>query len=376
MSAVPKVALITGITGQDGSYLAEFLLEKGYIVHGIKRRASLFNTDRIDHLYQDPHIDHRNFILHYGDLTDTSNLIRIVQQTQPDEIYNLGAQSHVAVSFESPEYTADTDAMGAVRLLEAIRILGLEKKSRFYQASTSELYGLVQEIPQKETTPFYPRSPYAVAKLYAYWITVNYREAYGMYACNGILFNHESERRGETFVTRKITRGLANIAQGLESCLYMGNIDALRDWGHAKDYVRMQWLMLQQDKPDDFVIATGVQYSVREFIIRSALQLGITLRFEGAAEKEIAIVAKIVGDKAPAIQVGDVIVKIDPQYYRPTEVETLLGDPSKAKQKLGWTPEITLDQMITEMVSFDLNAAKQLALLQQHGYSVAVGKEN
>ena len=376
MSAVPKVALITGITGQDGSYLAEFLLEKGYIVHGIKRRASLFNTDRIDHLYQDPHIDHRNFILHYGDLTDTSNLIRIVQQTQPDEIYNLGAQSHVAVSFESPEYTADTDAMGAVRLLEAIRILGLEKKSRFYQASTSELYGLVQEIPQKETTPFYPRSPYAVAKLYAYWITVNYREAYGMYACNGILFNHESERRGETFVTRKITRGLANIAQGLESCLYMGNIDALRDWGHAKDYVRMQWLMLQQDKPDDFVIATGVQFSVREFIIRSAAQLGITLRFEGAAEKEIAIVDKIVGDKAPAIQVGDVIVKIDPQYYRPTEVETLLGDPSKAKQKLGWTPEITLDQMITEMVSFDLNAAKQLALLKQHGYSVAVGKEN
>ena len=376
MSIVSKVALITGITGQDGSYLAEFLLEKGYIVHGIKRRASLFNTDRIDHLYQDPHIDHRNFILHYGDLTDTSNLIRIVQQTQPDEIYNLGAQSHVAVSFESPEYTADTDAMGAVRLLEAIRILGLEKKTRFYQASTSELYGLVQEIPQKETTPFYPRSPYAVAKLYAYWITVNYREAYGMYACNGILFNHESERRGETFVTRKITRGLANIAQGLESCLYMGNIDALRDWGHAKDYVRMQWLMLQQDKPDDFVIATGVQYSVREFIIRSAAQLGITLRFEGAAEKEIAIVAKIVGDKAPAIQAGDVIVKIDPQYYRPTEVETLLGDPSKAKQKLGWTPEITLDQMITEMVAHDLNAAKQLALLQQHGYTVAVGKEN
>jgi GDPmannose 4,6-dehydratase len=376
MSVAPKVALITGITGQDGSYLAEFLLEKGYIVHGIKRRASLFNTDRIDHLYQDPHFDHRNFILHYGDLTDTSNLIRIVQQTQPDEIYNLGAQSHVAVSFESPEYTADTDAMGAVRLLEAIRILGLEKKTRFYQASTSELYGLVQEIPQKETTPFYPRSPYAVAKLYAYWITVNYREAYGMYACNGILFNHESERRGETFVTRKITRGLANIAQGLESCLYMGNIDALRDWGHAKDYVRMQWLMLQQDKPDDFVIATGVQYSVREFIIRSALQLGITLRFEGAAEKEIAIVAKIVGDKAPAIQVGDVIVKIDPQYYRPTEVETLLGDPSKAKQQLGWVPEITLDQMIAEMVTHDLNAAKQLALLKQHGYTVAVGKEN
>ncbi len=376
MSAAPKIALITGITGQDGSYLAEFLLEKGYIVHGIKRRASLFNTDRIDHLYQDPHIDHRNFILHYGDLTDTSNLIRIVQQTQPDEIYNLGAQSHVAVSFESPEYTADTDAIGAVRLLEAIRILGLEKKTRFYQASTSELYGLVQEIPQKETTPFYPRSPYAVAKLYAYWITVNYREAYGICACNGILSNHESERRGETFVTGKITRGLANIAQGLEQCLYMGNIDALRDWGHAKDYVRMQWLMLQQDKPDDFVIATGMQYSVREFIIRSALQLGITLRFEGTAEKEIAIVAKIVGEQAPAIQVGDVIVKIDPQYYRPTEVETLLGDPSKAKQQLGWVPEITLDQMITEMVAHDLNAAKQLALLKQHGYSVAVGKEN
>ncbi len=375
MSAAPKIALITGITGQDGSYLAEFLLEKGYIVHGIKRRASLFNTDRIDHLYQDPHIDHRNFILHYGDLTDTSNLIRIVQQTQPDEIYNLGAQSHVAVSFESPEYTADTDAIGAVRLLEAIRILGLEKKTRFYQASTSELYGLVQEIPQKETTPFYPRSPYAVAKLYAYWITVNYREAYGIYACNGILFNHESERRGETFVTRKITRGLANIAQGLEQCLYMGNIDALRDWGHAKDYVRMQWLMLQQDKPDDFVIATGMQYSVREFIIRSALQLGITLRFEGAAEKEIAIVAKIVGEQAPAIQVGDVIVKIDPQYYRPTEVETLLGDPSKAKQQLGWVPEITLDQMIEEMVAYDLDRAKQHALLQKNGFSIAVSKE-
>ena len=371
-----KVALITGITGQDGSYLAEFLLEKGYIVHGIKRRASLFNTERVDHLYQDPHIDHRNFVLHYGDLSDSSNLTRIIQQTQPDEIYNLGAQSHVAVSFESPEYTADVDAIGPLRILEAIRILGLEKKTRFYQASTSELYGLVQETPQKETTPFYPRSPYAVAKLYAYWITVNYREAYGMYACNGILFNHESKRRGETFVTRKITRGLANIAQGLEKCLYMGNMDALRDWGHAKDYVRMQWLMLQQNEPEDYVIATGIQFSVREFIIRSAAQLGITLRFEGAAEKEIAIVAKIVGDKAPAIQVGDVIVKIDPQYYRPTEVETLLGDPSKAKQKLGWTPEITLDQMITEMVTHDLNAAKQLALLKQHGYTVAVGKEN
>ncbi len=371
-----KIALITGITGQDGSYLAEFLLEKGYVVHGIKRRASLFNTDRIDHLYQDPHINHRNFVLHYGDLTDTSNLIRIVQQTQPDEIYNLGAQSHVAVSFESPEYTADTDAIGALRILEAIRILGLEKKTRFYQASTSELYGLVQEIPQKETTPFYPRSPYAVAKLYAYWITVNYREAYGMYACNGILFNHESERRGETFVTRKITRGLANIAQGIEECLYMGNIDALRDWGHAKDYVRMQWLMLQQQQPEDFVIATGVQYSVREFITRSAKELGITLRFEGTAEDERGIVASIEGDQAPALKVGDVIVRIDPHYYRPTEVETLLGDPTKAKQKLGWVPEITLEQMIAEMISHDLNVAKQMALLRQHGYSISVGKEN
>lgn len=371
-----KVALITGITGQDGSYLAEFLLEKGYVVHGIKRRASLFNTDRIDHLYQDPHINHRNFVLHYGDLTDTSNLIRIVQQTQPDEIYNLGAQSHVAVSFESPEYTADTDAIGALRILEAIRILGLEKKTRFYQASTSELYGLVQEIPQKETTPFYPRSPYAVAKLYAYWITVNYREAYGMYACNGILFNHESERRGETFVTRKITRGLANIAQGLESCLYMGNIDALRDWGHAKDYVRMQWMMLQQEKPEDFVIATGVQYSVREFIIRSAQELGVTIRFEGKAESEVGIVAHISGEQATALKVGDVIVRIDPHYYRPTEVETLLGDPTKAKQKLGWVPEITLEQMISEMVAHDLDQAKQHALLKKHGYRVAVGKEN
>ena len=371
-----KVALITGITGQDGSYLAEFLLEKGYIVHGIKRRASLFNTERVDHLYQDPHIDHRNFVLHYGDLSDSSNLTRIIQQTQPDEIYNLGAQSHVAVSFESPEYTADVDAVGPLRILEAIRILGLEKKTRFYQASTSELYGLVQEIPQKETTPFYPRSPYAVAKLYAYWITVNYREAYGMYACNGILFNHESMRRGETFVTRKITRGLANIAQGLEQCLFMGNIDALRDWGHAKDYVRMQWLMLQQDHPDDFVIATGVQFSVREFIIRSARQLGITMRFEGKAEEEKGIVAAIDGDQAPGLKVGDVIVQVDPRYYRPTEVETLLGDPSKAKAKLGWVPEITLDQMIVEMVSHDLDVAKQHVLLKQHGFNVAVGKED
>jgi GDPmannose 4,6-dehydratase len=370
-----KVALITGITGQDCSYLAELLLEKSYIVHGIKRRASSFNTERIDHLYQDPHINHPNLILHYGDLTDTSNLVRIIQQCQPDEIYNLGAQSHVAVSFESPEYTADVDAIGALRILEAIRILGLEKKTRFYQASTSELYGLVQEIPQKETTPFYPRSPYAVAKLYAYWITVNYREAYGIYACNGILFNHESKRRGETFVTRKVTRGLANIAQGLEKCLYMGNIDALRDWGHAKDYVRMQWLMLQQDKPEDFVIATGVQYTVREFIQKSAKQLGITLKFEGKAQGEKAIVEKIEGVQAPALKVGDVILQIDSNYYRPTEVETLLGDPTKAKEKLGWVSEITLDQMIKEMVASDLEKAKQYALLQKHGHWVAIGKE-
>ncbi len=371
-----KIALITGVTGQDGSYLAEFLLEKGYIVHGIKRRASLFNTDRVDHLYQDPHIDHRNFVLHYGDLSDSSNLTRIIQQTQPDEIYNLGAQSHVAVSFESPEYTADVDGMGTLRILEAIRILGLEKKTRFYQASTSELYGLVQEIPQKETTPFYPRSPYAVAKLYAYWITVNYREAYGMYACNGILFNHESPRRGETFVTRKITRGLANIAQGLEKCLYMGNMDALRDWGHAKDYVRMQWMMLQQEQPEDFVIATGVQYSVREFIAKSAAQLGVTLKFEGQGVNEQAVVVRIVGANAPALKVGDVIVKVDPHYFRPTEVETLLGDPAKAKAKLGWVPEITLDEMVQEMVAYDLEQAKQHALLKDHGYAVHVGKEN
>jgi GDPmannose 4,6-dehydratase len=371
-----KVALITGITGQDGSYLAEFLLEKGYVVHGVKRRASLFNTNRIDHLYQDPHIDHRNFVLHYGDLSDSSNLTRIIQQTQPDEIYNLGAQSHVAVSFESPEYTADVDAMGTLRILEAIRILGLEKKTRFYQASTSELYGLVQEIPQKETTPFYPRSPYAVAKLYAYWIAVNYREAYGIYACNGILFNHESPRRGETFVTRKITRGLANIAQGLEKCLYMGNMDALRDWGHAKDYVRMQWLMLQQENPEDFVIATGVQYSVRDFILKSAAELGITLEFQGQGVNEVAVVAAITGSDAPGLKIGDVIVRVDPHYFRPTEVETLLGDPSKAKDRLGWVPEITLDQMIREMVSYDLLQAKQHALLKKHGYEVHVGKEN
>ncbi|PUE11067.1 GDP-mannose 4,6-dehydratase [Limnohabitans sp. T6-5] len=370
-----KVALITGITGQDGSYLAEFLLEKGYIVHGIKRRASLFNTDRIDHIYQDPHANNKNLHLHYGDLSDTSNLTRIIQEVQPDEIYNLGAQSHVAVSFESPEYTADVDGMGTLRLLEAIRMLGLEKKTRFYQASTSELYGLVQEIPQKETTPFYPRSPYAVAKMYAYWITVNYREAYGIYACNGILFNHESPRRGETFVTRKITRGMANIAQGLEDCLYMGNMDALRDWGHAKDYVRMQWMMLQQDKPQDYVIATGVQYSVREFISKTAHQLGVTLAFEGEGVNEVAKVASITGDNAPALKVGQVVVKIDPRYFRPTEVETLLGDPSKAKANLGWVPEITLDEMVQEMVAHDLSKAKQHALLKQHGYNVAVGVE-
>jgi GDPmannose 4,6-dehydratase len=370
-----KVALITGITGQDGSYLAEFLLEKGYMVHGIKRRASTFNTQRIDHIYEDPHVNNAHLKLHYGDLTDTSNLVRIIQETQPDEIYNLGAQSHVAVSFESPEYTADVDAIGTLRLLEAIRILGLEKKTRFYQASTSELYGLVQEIPQKETTPFYPRSPYAVAKMYAYWIVVNYREAYGMYACNGILFNHESPRRGETFVTRKITRGLCNIAQGLEKCLYMGNIDALRDWGHAKDYVRMQWIMLQQDKPEDFVIATGVQYTVRQFIEWSAAELGVTLKFEGHGVDETVTVATIVGDDAPALKVGDVIVRIDPHYFRPTEVETLLGDPTKAKEKLGWMPEIKVQAICREMVASDLAQAKQNALLKQHGYSINVGME-
>ena len=371
-----KVALITGITGQDGSYLAELLLEKGYMVHGIKRRASSLNTQRVDHIYQDPHIENAHFKLHYGDLSDTSNLIRIVQETQPDEIYNLGAQSHVAVSFESPEYTADVDALGTLRLLEAIRILGLEKKTRFYQASTSELYGLVQEIPQKETTPFYPRSPYAAAKMYAYWITVNYREAYGMYACNGILFNHESPRRGETFVTRKITRGLANIAQGLESCIYMGNLDALRDWGHAKDYVRMQWMMLQQETPDDFVIATGVQYSVRQFIEWSAAELGVTLKFEGQGVDEIATVTSIIGGKAPALKVGDVIVRIDPRYFRLTEVETLLGDPTKAKEKLGWVPEITVQEMCAEMVASDLVQAKQHALLKSHGFVINVSLES
>jgi GDPmannose 4,6-dehydratase len=370
-----KKALITGITGQDGSYLAEFLLAKGYEVHGIKRRASLFNTQRIDHIYEDPHSNHQRLKLHYGDLTDTSNLTRILQEVQPDEVYNLGAQSHVAVSFEAPEYTADVDGVGTLRLLEAIRFLGLEKKSRFYQASTSELYGLVQEIPQRETTPFHPRSPYAVAKMYAFWITVNYREAYGMYACNGILFNHESPRRGETFVTRKITRGLSNIAQGLEPCLYMGNIDSFRDWGHAKDYVRMQWMMLQQDAPDDFVIATGVQYSVREFISWSAAELGITLEFRGEGVEEQAIVAEVIGDKAPAVKPGDVIMKIDPRYFRPAEVETLLGDPSKAKQKLGWVPEITAQEMCAEMVAEDLKTARRHALLKQHGFGLPVSLE-
>jgi GDPmannose 4,6-dehydratase len=371
----PKTALITGITGQDGSYLAELLLEKGYIVHGIKRRASSFNTQRVDHIYQDPHVDNARFKLHYGDLSDTSNLVRIIQETQPDEIYNLGAQSHVAVSFESPEYTADVDGMGTLRLLEAIRILGLEKKTRFYQASTSELYGLVQETPQRETTPCYPRSPYAVAKLFAYWIVVNYREAYGMYACNGILFNHESPRRGETFVTRKITRGLANIAQGLEECLYMGNIDALRDWGHAKDYVRMQWMMLQQPQPEDFVIATGVQYTVRQFVQWSAQELGIELQFTGEGVNETATVTAIHGDKAPGVKVGDVVLRIDPRYFRPTEVETLLGDPSKAKAKLGWTPEISVQVMCADMVAHDLAQAKQHALLKANGYSVNVSVE-
>jgi len=370
-----KKALITGVTGQDGSYLAEFLLEKGYEVHGIKRRASSFNTQRIDHIFQDPHVENARFKLHYGDLTDSSNLTRILKEVEPDEVYNLGAQSHVAVSFESPEYTADVDAIGTLRLLEAIRFLGLEKKTKFYQASTSELFGLVQEIPQKETTPFYPRSPYAVAKMYAYWITVNYRESYGMYACNGILFNHESPRRGETFVTRKITRGLANIAQGLEQCLYMGNMDALRDWGHAKDYVRMQWLMLQQDQPEDFVIATGVQYSVRQFIDWSAKELGITLRFEGEGEKEIAVVEKIEGTNAPALKVGDVIVRVDPRYFRPAEVETLLGDPSNAKEKLGWTPEITVQEMCSEMVVQDLKVAKRHALLKEYGHDVPISVE-
>ena len=362
-----KVALITGITGQDGSYLAEFLLKKGYVVHGIKRRGSQFNTQRIDHIYEDSNIDRPRFKLHYGDLSDTSNLIRIIEETRPDEIYNLAAMSHVAVSFEMPEYTADIDALGTLRILEAIRILGLSNYVKFYQASTSELYGLVQESPQSETTPFYPRSPYAVAKLYAYWITVNYREAYGMYACNGILFNHESPRRGETFVTRKITRGLSNIAQGLESCLYLGNLDALRDWGHAKDYVRMQWMMLQQEEPDDFVIATGQQCSVREFVKCCASKLGVSLLFEGSGVNEIAVVDKVVGDNAPSIKQGDVILRVDSRYFRPTEVETLLGDPSKARDKLGWVPEISLDSLCEEMIICDLSIAKKNSILKLMG---------
>uniref|UniRef100_UPI0040476D15 GDP-mannose 4,6-dehydratase n=1 Tax=Flavobacterium sp. TaxID=239 RepID=UPI0040476D15 len=367
-----KKALITGVTGQDGSYLAEFLLEKGYEVHGIKRRASSLNTQRVDHIYEDPHVENQNFVLHYGDLTDSSNLTRILSEVQPDEVYNLGAQSHVAVSFEAPEYTADVDAMGTLRLLEAIRFLGLEKKTKFYQASTSELYGLVQETPQKETTPFYPRSPYAVAKLYAYWITVNYRESYGMYACNGVLFNHESPRRGETFVTRKITRGLCNIAQGFEKCLFLGNMDALRDWGHAKDYVRMQWMMLQQDGPEDFVIATGIQYSVRQFVEWSAKELGIGIEFSGEGVEEKGTVISIVGENSPALRVGDVIVQVDSRYFRPAEVETLLGDPSRAKNRLGWVPEITAQDMCAEMVREDLKIAKRTRLLKDHGYDTAV----
>jgi GDPmannose 4,6-dehydratase len=371
-----KRALITGITGQDGSYLAELLLEKGYEVHGIKRRASLFNTQRIDHIYQDPHTPSSRMVLHYGDLSDSSCLNRILAEVQPDELYNLGAQSHVAVSFEAPEYTADVDALGTLRLLEAIRFQRLDQKTRFYQASTSELYGQVREIPQRETTPFYPRSPYAVAKLYAYWITVNYREAYGMYACNGILFNHESPRRGETFVTRKITRGLANIAQGLEACLYMGNIDSLRDWGHAKDYVRMQWMMLQQEQAEDFVIATGQQHSVREFIGWSAEELGMELEFVGSGTDEHAVVRSVRGDLAPGVEPGQVIVRIDPRYFRPAEVETLLGDPSKARTLLGWEPEITARQMCAEMVAEDLKIAQRHALLKQHGLDLPVTLES
>lgn len=371
-----KCALITGITGQDGSYLAELLLSKSYRVHGIKRRSSQFNTQRIDHIYQDPHSEHAQLQLHYGDLTDSSNLTRLIAQIQPDEIYNLGAQSHVAVSFESPEYTADVDGLGTLRLLEAIRFLGLESKTRFYQASTSELFGLVQELPQRESTPFYPRSPYAISKLFSFWTTVNYREAYGIYACNGILFNHESPRRGETFVTRKITRGLANIAQGLETSLYMGNISAMRDWGHAKDYVRMQWMMLQQQSPDDFVIATGKQHSVREFISWAANELGITIEFSGEGINEIGRVVNKVGDYAPAVSTGDVIVQIDPRYFRPTEVQTLLGDSSKAKAKLGWEPTISAREMCAEMVMKDLKIAKSRTLLKEYGLELPNSTES
>lgn len=370
-----KKALITGITGQDGSYLAEFLLERGYEVHGIKRRTSSFNTDRIDHIYEDTNSANAKLKLHFGDLTDSSNLTRLIAEIEPDEVYNLAAQSHVAVSFETPEYTADVDALGTLRLLEAIRFLDSPKNTRFYQASTSELYGLVQETPQNEETPFYPRSPYAIAKLHAYWTTVNYREAYGIFACNGILFNHESPRRGETFVTRKITRGLSNIAMGLESCLYMGNIDSLRDWGHAKDYVRMQWMMLQQAKPEDFVIASGLQYSVREFISWTANELGIELSFEGSGVDEIARVASVTGDKAPALSVGDVVMRINSRYFRPTEVATLLGDPTKAREKLGWVPEITAQEMCAEMVEEDHKAARRNALLKEHGLELPVSVE-
>ena len=376
MSTTQKTALITGVTGQDGAYLAALLLKKGYIVHGIKRRSSSFNTGRVDHLYEDPRFAPTDFHMHYGELTDATNLIRIMQETLPDEVYNLGAQSHVQVSFETPEYTANSDAIGTLRLLEAVRLLGLQDKTRFYQASTSELYGLVQEIPQRESTPFYPRSPYGVAKLYAYWITKNYREAYGMYACNGVLFNHESPRRGETFVTRKITRGLCNIAQGLEKCLFVGNLDALRDWGHAKDYVRMQWMMLQQEEAQDFVIATGVQYSVRDFVRKSAAELGIELDFIGRGVEEKAVVRAITGDKAPGVQVGDTIVSVDARYFRPAEVETLLGDATMAKDKLGWIPEITLDEMVAEMVARDLEDSRQHSLLKKHGYNVSVSKED
>ncbi len=375
-----KVALITGITGQDGSYLAELLLGKGYVVHGIKRRSSQLNTDRIDHLYQDPHVDNRNLILHYGDLSDASNLTRIVRESEPDEIYNLGAQSHVAVSFDLPEYTADVDGLGTLRLLEAIRFLGLEKKTRFYQASTSELYGLIEESPQTEKTPFHPRSPYGVAKLYAYWITVNYREAYGMYACNGILFNHESERRGETFVTRKITRGLAGTVTGLQAELYLGNLNAKRDWGHARDYVEMQWRMLQQEIPEDYVIATGQQITVREFINAAAGKMGVTLKWQGEGVDEVGIVksispgALVVDDMQ--ISVGDTIIRVDPTYYRPAEVETLLGDPTKAHKALGWKPTTTLDEMVEEMMSHDLNKARQQALLRASGFIVNTPRES
>jgi GDPmannose 4,6-dehydratase len=368
-----KVALITGVTGQDGAYLAEFLLKKGYIVHGIKRRASLFNTDRIDHLYQDPHVEHRNFVLHYGDLTDATNLIRIIQEVQPDEIYNLAAMSHVAVSFDTPEYTANADGLGTLRILEALRILGMEKKTRFYQASTSELYGKVQETPQTETTPFYPRSPYGVAKLYGYWIVVNYRESYGMFACNGILFNHESPIRGETFVTRKITRAVARMALGLQECLYLGNLSARRDWGHARDYVEAQWLILQQDEPEDFVIATGKQYSVRQMVETAAGELGIRLRWQGQGQEEVGIIEAVEtgrGTRDAALTPGQVVVRIDPRYFRPAEVETLLGNPAKAKAKLGWEPKVTFEEMVVEMVRSDLESARRDELVKGHGYQV------